>query len=126
LSYSAFESSLRYASAKLGANVNTHMFRHALAQALVDTGGLKVAQEVLGHRHLSTTADTYAYVDHRAMLSALVAARDLFALSGDGDKPRPPTTGPEPSWGFVFHYDSLTIAELEQAAGASIARPEAR
>ena len=34
---------------KIGVRVTAHMFRHALAQALVDTAGLKVAQEVLGH-----------------------------------------------------------------------------
>lgn len=114
LSYAAFESSLRYASRKLGANVNAHMFRHTLAQALLDTGGLKVAQEVLGHRHLSTTADIYTNVDHQAMLQAMVAARDLFALPtverGAGDAV---VVGTE---NYVFHYDPLTIDELNEAA----------
>lgn len=114
LSYSAFESSLRYASRKLGANVNAHMFRHTLAQAMLDTGGLKVAQEVLGHRHLSTTADIYTHVDDRAMLEAMVAAHDLFALPAVKRRADTPLgVGTED---YVFHYDPLTIDELNEAA----------
>ncbi len=114
LGYVAFESSLRYASKKLGANVNAHMFRHTLAQALLDTGGLKVAQEVLGHRHLSTTADIYTYVDHRAMLQAMAAARDLFARPS---AERGADAAVEAaSDNYVFHYDPLTIDELDEAA----------
>jgi integrase/recombinase XerD len=60
LTYAAFEASLRYIGRKLGANVNAHLFRHTVAQALVDTGGLKIAQDILGHRHVGTTADIYA------------------------------------------------------------------
>ena len=68
LTYVAFESALRYLGARLDVNVNAHMFRHALAQALVETSGLKVAQEVLGHPHIATTADRYCHVDQQAMV----------------------------------------------------------
>ena len=71
LSYATFESSLRYLGGKVGARVNAHMFRHTLAQVLVDNCGLKVAQEVLGHSHLSTTADAYTRVDQAALVRAL-------------------------------------------------------
>src|SRR3989442_1322154 len=78
LTYASFESSLRYVGRKLGANVNAHMFRHTLAQALVDQGRLKVAQELLGHQHLETTADVYASTDHHALAQALSAVKSQF------------------------------------------------
>lgn len=34
---------------------------------LVDVAGPHVAQEILGHRSISTTVDEYAHVDERAM-----------------------------------------------------------
>jgi hypothetical protein len=53
------------------------LFRHTLAQGVLETtGNLKVAQEILGHSHLSTTADLYLRVDPQAMVKALVAAKD--------------------------------------------------
>src|SRR6266536_4088497 len=81
MSYASFESSLRYIGRKLGANVNAHMFRHTLAQAMVDLGNLKVAQDILGHRHLETTADIYALTDQRAMIEAVSEAKSLFDKS---------------------------------------------
>jgi len=112
LSYAAFESSLRYAGRKIGANVNAHMFRHTLAQALVQTSGLKVAQEVLGHRHLSTTADAYARVD----LGAMVAALELAHAAVDRGSEATATSGSSAGRGYVFPYDEATIAELERVA----------
>jgi integrase len=47
------------------------MFRHGLTQQVYETAGVKVAQEILGHKHVSTTADTYAHVDQRAMVAAI-------------------------------------------------------
>jgi site-specific recombinase XerC len=41
---------------------------------LETTGNVKVAQEILGHSHLSTTADLYLRVDQHAMVTALAAA----------------------------------------------------
>ena len=117
LSYASFESSLRYIGRKLGANVNAHMFRHTLAQALVDTGNLKVAQDLLGHRHLETTADVYAHTDQRAMVEAVSAAKWLFDAeqthadrAGKTGPSRPPTSR------YVFAYDDATLQELDQAA----------
>jgi integrase/recombinase XerD len=114
LSYATFESSLRYLGGKVGARVNAHMFRHTLAQVLVDSCGLKVAQEVLGHRHLSTTADAYTRVDQAALVRALehanaavdraarVASERGGAADGEG--------------GYVFGYDAATLVALESLA----------
>ena len=90
LTYSAFEQSLRHLCRNVGVHVTAHMFRHALAQAVVDVAGLKVAQEMLGHAHISTTADTYSHVDEQAMVAAVERARDLFdlrAATNPGDGP---------------------------------------
>ena len=44
--------------------MHAHMFRHTLAQAVLETtGNLKVAQELLGHAQITTTADLYMHVD---------------------------------------------------------------
>lgn len=114
LSYATFESALRYLGGKVGARVNAHMFRHTLAQVLVENCGLKVAQEVLGHSHLSTTADAYTRVDQAALVRALehanaavdraarVAAERGASVDGDG--------------GYVFGYDAATLAALESLA----------
>jgi integrase/recombinase XerD len=110
LTYSAFESSLRYAAKKVGANVNAHMFRHALAQAVVDGSGIKTAQEILGHRHVGTTARAYARVDEAAMVEAVAAAaRPLGSPS-----PAPGVLRPKPGPGYAFAYDPGTADELER------------
>ncbi len=113
LGYATFETQLRELGRRAGVRVTAHMFRHALAQALVDTAGLKAAQEVLGHANVSTTARSYARVDESAMVSALAAAGEIL------DRPQTPTgDGPAAtSGGFVFDYDPATLLELEQAAG---------
>jgi site-specific recombinase XerD len=118
LCYATFESQLRELGRRAGVRVTAHMFRHALAQALVDTAGLKVAQEVLGHANVSTTARSYARVDEAAMVNALAAAREVL------DAPQPSGMGAgsvssRAEGGFVFAYDAETLAELEQAAGGS-------
>ena len=107
LSYSAFEASLRYAGRKVGANVNAHMFRHALAQAVVEAADLKTAQEILGHRQISTTAAAYARVDERAMVEAVARARSR-------SRPRPPASEEDPA--PLFAYDAFTLGELERLA----------
>jgi integrase/recombinase XerD len=117
LSYASFESSLRYIGRKLGANVNAHMFRHTLAQALVDTGNLKVAQDLLGHRHLETTADVYAHTDQRAMVEALSAAKSLFdAEQAHAERAGKTEPSVPPASRYVFAYDDATLQELDQAA----------
>jgi integrase len=117
LSYASFESSLRYIGRKLGANVNAHMFRHTLAQAIVDMGNLKVAQDILGHRHLETTADVYAHTDQRAMIEAVRAAKSLFdAEQVQVHQTMTTEPGLSPGSRYVFAYDDETLQELDQAA----------
>lgn len=114
LTYAAFESSLRHIGAKLGANVNAHMFRHTVARAVVETSGLKQAQEVLGHAHITTTADTYARVDHEALVRAVEQARSHVASRRET---RHLHTDPGGS-GYIFPYNDDTIAELDALADA--------
>ena len=116
LTYVAFESSLRYVSRKTGVRVHAHLFRHTLAQAVMETtGNLKVAQELLGHAQLSTTADLYMHVDHGALAEAVTAVKSIF----DHAKSQPggitPTEQPSGEC-YAFAYDQTTIEELEKAA----------
>lgn len=126
LSYATFESQLRALGRRVDARVNAHMFRHTLAQALVETSGLKAAQEILGHQHISTTADVYTRVDHAGMVRALDAANAAVdraargAAPGSSGQSRPAGGGvPDPvrarvqEPGFVFDYDPVTVAELD-------------
>lgn len=114
LTYSAFESALRHIGSKLGANVNAHMFRHTVARAVVETSGLKQAQELLGHAHITTTADTYARVDHDAMVRAIEQARSLMDVGTNSGSPTEMATGE--GTGYVFAYDEHTLAELDAIA----------
>ncbi len=109
LCYGSFESSLRYSSRKIGANVNAHMFRHTVAHAIVAQGNLKVAQDLLGHRHLTTTMDVYAHTDEQAMVRAVAAVRREF----DTARTEPPSLAGRR---YVFAYDQATIAALEDVA----------
>jgi integrase/recombinase XerD len=111
LCYATFESALRYIGRKAGISVHPHLFRHTLAQGVLDTtGNVKVAQEILGHSHLSTTADLYLRVDQQAMVTALERVK---ATTGRAKKHH--------SWPsakaaqYVFEYDDKTISELERA-----------
>ena len=110
LTYSGFEQSLRHLCRNVGVHVTAHMFRHTLAQAIVDVAGLKVAQEMLGHAHISTTADTYSHVDEQAMVAAVERVRDLFDLRAATN------LGEGTAGGYVFPYDPTTLAELDAAA----------
>lgn len=112
LSYAAFEASLRYAAAKAGVKVTAHMFRHTVAQHVSDTSGLKVAQELLGHQHITTTADTYAHVDHAAMVRAVAAVEKLLRAV---PAPAAGRSGPG-EVSYAFHYDATTIEELDAIA----------
>jgi integrase len=111
LSYGAFEASLRYAAAKAGVKVTAHMFRHTVAQHVSDTSGLKVAQELLGHQHISTTADIYAHVDHAAMVQAVAGLETRLRAPAA-------VTGRSHSGevSYAFHYDASTIEELDAIA----------
>ncbi len=111
LTYAAFESSLRYIGGKAGVPVHPHLFRHTLAQGVLDlTGNLKVAQEILGHAHISTTADIYTRVDPVSLVSAVEAVKSSFNAASD---PTVPAHSEERR--YVFAYDADTIAELEDA-----------
>jgi integrase/recombinase XerD len=111
LTYAAFESSLRYISGKAGVAVHPHLFRHTLAQGVLDlTGNLKIAQEILGHAHISTTADIYTRVDPVSLVTAIAAVKSSFAAT-----PSPSLNLPAEERRYVFAYDADTIAELEDA-----------
>jgi integrase len=115
LSYTAFESSIRYISRKVGADVHPHMFRHTLAQAVLETtGNLKVAQELLGHAQITTTADLYMHVDESAMVKALATVKSAFDQTNNqaGGPASSPQIIPER---YAFGYDEVTILELEKA-----------
>lgn len=117
LTYSSFESSLRYISRKAGVRVHAHMFRHLLAQTVLEvTGNLKVAQDLLGHAHISTTADLYMHVDQAAMVSAVAAVKFSLdkELAPPGEKPTVPPLK------YAFPYDATTIEELEKASASSL------
>jgi len=111
LSYTAFESALRLLGRRVGATVRAHQFRHTVAQGILETSGnLKVAQELLGHAHLSTTADLYLAVDPRALVDAIAAVKartDAMALAVAVETPR-----------YAFAYDAITVKELERAMTA--------
>ncbi|MGH9251070.1 MAG: tyrosine-type recombinase/integrase, partial [Acidimicrobiales bacterium] len=107
LTYTAYEAGLRYLRRRVGVEVTAHMFRHTVATEVVATSGVAVAQQLLGHRHVETTLDTYAHVDARALVDALAGlerqARAESTHAGSAGK-------------YVFHYDSRTVAELEAVA----------
>ena len=109
LCYASFESSLRYIARKAGVSVHPHLFRHTLAQGVLDTtGNIKVAQEILGHSRLTTTTDLYMKVDQNAMVSALAQAKASSDRSMKNLRSLPATQ-------YVFAYDDETILELERA-----------
>ena len=116
LSYSAFESSLRYISRKVGVDVHAHMFRHTVAQAVLETtGNLKVAQELLGHAQVTTTADLYMHVNERMLVEALSAVKSTLDR-GKNQATRPAVVHPLSCERYAFAYDETTIEELEKAA----------
>jgi site-specific recombinase XerD len=116
LSYAAFESSLRYIGGKAGVTVHPHLFRHTLAQGVLDlTGNLKIAQEILGHAHISTTADIYTRVDPVSLVTALAAVKSSFEAA-----PRPSLNVPTEERRYVFAYGADTIAELEDAVNNQV------
>ncbi len=113
LSYLAFESSLRYISRKVGVRVHAHMFRHALAQGVLEvTGNLKVAQDILGHAQISTTADLYMHVDQAAMVKAVAAVKRNFERTA-APASLVPAIHQE---AYAFPYDEVTLEELEKAS----------
>jgi integrase len=118
LRYAAFESGLRALAASIGVEAHAHMFRHAVARAVVESSGVEVAQALLAHRQISTTIDIYAGVDTARLVHAVADAKDLFDLDArrcDGARGSPVgAIGPDGR--YVFGYNAITIAELEQIA----------
>jgi integrase/recombinase XerD len=114
LSYQAFESALRVIGRTLDAHLHAHLFRHTLAQGVLETtGNLKVTQELLGHAQLSTTAEQYARVDEPALVAAVAAAKTAFDRALHRAAPGEPADGTPR---YVFAYDRMTIAELDRVA----------
>jgi site-specific recombinase XerD len=131
LSYAAFESALRRLGRTLGATIHAHLFRHTLAQGVLETtGNLKVTQALLGHAHISTTADLYTRVDQRALVEAVVAAKTAFdATLADQATDREPagTAGSAAAASrYAFAYDPTTIEELDRVAAPRPATGERR
>ena len=118
LIYSAFEAGLRQLAARTGIEVTAHMFRHTVASGVVATSGVAAAQQLLGHRHIATTVDTYAHVDQQALVAAVTeierqaraAAENAHRMRSSGQP------GRIEGLRYVFHYDSQTLAELEAVA----------
>lgn len=116
LTYSSFEASLRYASRKVGVRVHAHMFRHLMAQTVLEvTGNLKVAQDLLGHAQISTTADLYMHADQAAMVSAVAAVK--FSMEREAT---PANRNISEPLRYAFPYDATTIEELDKAAASSL------
>ena len=110
LRYASFESALRHIGRRAGISVHAHLFRHTLAQGVLETtGNIKVAQEILGHSHLSTTADLYMRVDQHAMVTALAAAK-----SSTERATRQHSWPSAKAAQHAFDYDDETISELER------------
>ena len=72
-----------------------HTFRHSAGSFVnAQTGNLKLAQKLLGHSNLSTTADIYTHTSAEAERDAAVAVEraiygDLFPKLGTGTAKRP-------------------------------------
>ena len=107
LRYDAFASMLRSAAQRCGVVVHAHMFRHTLAQDLVDHGALHAAQAVLGHSSIATTADRYARTSEPLMVAAVA---DAATRARRRETARALNPGPT---GWVFPYDESTIATLD-------------
>jgi len=107
LSYASFESAIRYIGGKCGVRVTPHMFRHTLAQGVLEiTGNMKVAQELLGHANISTTADLYTHADQSSLVRAIAAVKSAHSAA---------KCGPDPSQiRYAFAYDQETVDEFER------------
>jgi integrase/recombinase XerD len=125
LTYGAFEAGLRMLASRTGIEVTAHMFRHTVASGVVATSGVAAAQQLLGHRHIATTVDTYAHVDQQALVEAVSEIeRQARAAAEAARRGRAPgRAGRIDVPQYVFHYDSQTLAELEAVATPRQAPP---
>jgi len=118
LTYSAFEAGLRQLASRTGVQLTAHMFRHTVASEVVATAGVAAAQQLLGHRHIVTTVDTYAHVDQQALVAAVTEVERQARAAAETAR-RGPGTGRAGGTGgqqYVFHYDAQTLAELDAVA----------
>jgi site-specific recombinase XerD len=106
LRYEAFAMLLRGMAKRLGIQVHAHMFRHGLAEAVIAVSGVAVAQQILGHRHLGTTAEFYARVDEVSMVRGIQAAARLASAA----RVEPAAVR------WAFDYDNFTHEELDKLA----------
>jgi integrase/recombinase XerD len=96
MNYEALRAVFRRGNALLGSNWSMHDLRHtaSLRMARDDALSLRDVQVILGHSHLSTTADVYLVED-----DAEVIGRVAAHLAGQGaGKTAPP---PEPAAGYA-------------------------
>lgn len=107
LRYRAFERALRLLGERVDAHVHAHMFRHTLAQLLVDGSGLAVAQRQLGHRQITTTTMYSRVADERLVEAVQQTERGRLEQS-DVKRSR--------AGELAFAYDPDTLAELERLA----------
>jgi integrase len=60
-------------------SVGFHAFRHAAASLIhQETGSLKLAQKLLGHADVSTTAGTYTHTSAKSERSASAALENVI------------------------------------------------
>ena len=90
LNYEALRAVFRRVNALLGTNYSMHDLRHtaALRMARDDTLSLRDVQAILGHAHLSTTADVYL-VEEQAQVIRRVQ-RHLAERKQRAQQPPPP------------------------------------
>lgn len=121
LTYSAFEAALRQIAARTGIEVTAHMFRHTVASEVVATSGVAAAQELLGHRHIATTVDTYAHVDQQALVAAVAGIERHARAAAEAAHQAKETGRPGAGAQYVFHYDPRTLIELDAVATPRVA-----
>lgn len=103
LNYEALRAVFRRVNSLLGTNWSTHDLRHTAALRMARDDGLSLrdVQTILGHAHLSTTADVYLVEDHDQVLSRV--AVHLAEREARASIPPPPVTA---------GYDSSDLAVL--------------
>jgi integrase len=101
LTYDALRAVLRRANQQLGSNWTMHDLRHtcALRMARDKQLSLRDVQVILGHVHLSTTADVYLVEDEEAVIERV--AEHLAAR----EQPPPPT----PAMRVGYYADDLHV-----------------
>jgi integrase/recombinase XerD len=109
LRYRAFERALRLLGERVDAHVHAHMFRHTLAQLLVDGSGLAVAQRQLGHRQITTTTMYSRVADEQLIEAVRQTERRRHEQHDEGGSR---------AGELAFPYDPDTLAELERLASA--------